>query len=178
MVGAKYRFMKTPWVVSGQTRFYIYPGEYGVWHSDDSNYQNQPVIGYGESSIEQRILISKKFFEKSKFPCYANFETGYRWNNRHVCNGWVYFGETGFWATKKIIIKSELDGYKSHDGTGSLKEEAYGIWRIGGIWAILAGDPIERKGKQFNVEFTYGMTLWGKNTTANQEFVLKAYTQF
>lgn len=178
MLGLKYQVLKTPVVVSGQTRFYIYPGEYGVWHTDDGNFSNQPVIGYGESSIEQRILVSKKFFEKAKFPCYVNLETGYRWYNRHVCGSWLYFAETGVWATKNIILKSELDGIKTNDPTGSLNEQAYGIWRIGGIWAILAGDPIERKGKQFNLEFTYGMTLWGKNATANQEYVLKAYTQF
>ena len=178
MLGAKYRLLKTPWVVSGQTRFYIYPGCYGVWHTDDTNYSNNPIIGYGESGIEQRILLSKKFFEKKKFPCYLNFETGYRWNNNHVCGGWPYFGEAGVYATKKLILKTELDGYKAQSNTGSLKNEAYGIWRIGAIWAILAGDPIERKGKQFNIEFDYGMTLWGKNTTNNQEYVLKAYTQF
>lgn len=178
MLGLKYQVLKVPVVVSGQTRFFIYPGEYGVWHTDDANFSNQPTIGFGENSIEQRILVSKKFFEKAKFPCYVNLETGYRWNNRHVCNSWVYFGETGVWLTKNVIAKTELDGMKSHDGTGSLNEQAYGIWRIGGIWAILAGDPIERKGKQFNVEFTYGMTLWGKNATANEEFVIKAYTQF
>ena len=180
MLGVKYQVLKTPVVVSGQTRFFIYPGEYGVAHSDAAPFYNanQPVIGYGESSIEQRVLVSKKFFEKAKFPCYLNLETGYRWNNRHVCGGWPYFAETGVWATKNVILKSELDGYKSHDGTGSLNEQAYGIWRIGGIWAILAGDPIERKGKQFNVEFTYGKSLWGKNATAYDEYVIKVYTQF
>ena len=99
-------------------------------------------------------------------------------NNRHVCGGWVYFMEGGFWPRPWLLLKSELDGYKSNDGTGSLGEKAYGILRFGGAWQIFGDSTLRQGDKMFNLEFTYGMTIWGKNTTAYDEFVLKVQTQF
>jgi hypothetical protein len=179
-IGGRLRFIEEPVVLSTQTKVFIYPG-YGNYHGDDPAYQNQPSIGYGDDAVEQRILIGKKFdiqFTKDfALPCYAGAETGYRWRTRHVCNDIPYFAEAGFWPVSWFLIKTEIDGYKCHAGTGSIKED-YGIWRIGGVWQVF-GDSILREGdKMFNLEFQYGMTLWGKNTNAYNEWVLKVQMQF
>ncbi|MCX5686136.1 MAG: hypothetical protein NTW09_01545, partial [Candidatus Omnitrophica bacterium] len=88
-----------------------------------------------------------------------------------------YFFECGFWPSSYFLVKTEIDGYTFHGGTGSIKE-SYGIWRIGGVWQVF-GDSVLREGnKMFNIEFQYGMTVWGTNTNAAQEWVLKVQTQF
>ncbi len=180
--GARLRFLENPAIMSVQGKFY-WGGDYDIDHGDSNFNRGVPSIGYGNNSFELRYLIGKTFdvpvTRKYKLPCYAGGEAGYIWNNRHVANGYQYFAEGGFWPVKGFLIKSELDGYKSHDGTGSLKEEAYGIWRIGGVWEVLGGDSVLRQGnKLFNIELQYGMTLYGKNTTAFQECVVKVQTQF
>jgi len=180
-LGGKWRLIKEPIVLTTQGRVFIYPG-YGNSHGDDPAFTNQPNIGRGDDAFEWRILAGKTFdipiTSKFKLPCYVNAETGYRFRTRHVCNDIPYLIEGGFWPTSWLLLKSELDGYKAHGGTGSIKE-SYGIWRIGGIWQVFGGDSILRDGKKlFNIEFDYGMTLWGKNTTAFQEWILKVQTQF
>lgn len=178
-LGAKARLMEKPLVTSIQGKFFIYPG-YGIWHSDDKRgYQNQPAIGYGNDSFELRGLIGKTFDLpiRYKIPCYFGAETGYRWNNRNVCNGWPYFIEGGFWPRPWLLIKTELDGYKTHDGTGKF-EEVYGIWRIGCVWQVFGDSTLRAGNKMFNIEFQYGMVLWGKNTNRYQEWIMKVQTQF
>jgi hypothetical protein len=173
--------MDVPFVLSTQTKVSIYTG-YGVNHGEPGDKSYQPSIGYGNDSVEQRMLIGKTFSvpltDTYKLPCYAGAEAGYRWNNRSVAGGWVWFLEGGFWPAPWLLIKSELDSYHSQFGTGKFPE-AYGIWRIGGVWQVFGGDSILRQGnKLFNLEFDYGLTIWGKNTTAFQEFVCKVQTQF
>lgn len=189
-VGGRWRLMDAPFVLSTQTKVSIYPG-YGINHgetySDGPFYNiddraNQPGIGYGNDSVEQRVLIGKAYTipitSTYKLPVYGGAEFGYKWNNRTVANGYVWFLEGGFWPVPWLLIKTELDAYKTHDGTGKF-EEAYGIWRIGGVWQVFGGDSILRQGnKLFNLEFDYGMTIWGKNTAAYQEFIFKVATQF
>jgi hypothetical protein len=181
--GTRWRLTDKPAVISVQGRFFMYPGTYGVSHGDDDpGFQNQPTIGYGQNAFELRGMIGKTFTTQItrnyKLPWYVAAEAGYRWSNKHVCNDIPYFIEGGFWPCSWFLVKSELDGYKVHGGTGSIKSE-YGIWRIGGVWQIFGGDSVLREGdKMFNIEFQYGFVLWGKNTNAAQEWVLKVQTQF
>lgn len=190
-VGGRWRIMDAPFVLSTQTKVFIYTG-YGINHGEKSNLgplvnaiedrQNVPSIGNGNDSLEQRLLIGKTFSipitDNFKLPCYFGAEAGYRWNNRGVCNGIPWFIEGGFWPFEWLLLKTELDAYKTQDGTGKF-EESYGIWRAGFIWQVFGGDSILRQGdKLFNLEFDYGMTIWGKNTSAYQEFTMKVQTQF
>ena len=180
-VGGRWRFMDAPFVMSTQTKVFIYPG-YGINHGDDPTWSNTPSIGHGDDAVEQRILIGKTFSvsltNNFKLPCYFGAETGYRWRTRQVCDDIPYFVEGGFWPVPWLLVKSELDGYMCVPGTGHIKED-YGIWRIGGVWQVFGGDSVLRQGsKLFNLEFQYGMMLWGRNTTAYQEWVLKVQTQF
>lgn len=182
-LGGRLRFIKEPVVVSTQTKVFIYPG-YGNYHGEGGSFPHQPSIGYGDDAVEQRILIGKTFkipipmTKGFKLPAYVGAETGYRWRTRSVCGDIPYFVEAGVWPVEWFLIKTEIDGYKTNPGTGSIKE-SYGIWRIGGIWQVFGGDSILRQGnKMFNIEFDYGMTLWGKNTTAFEEWTVKIDTQF
>ena len=181
-IGGKWRLVEDPVVLSTQTKVFIYPG-YGNYHGDDPAFTNQPSIGKGDDAFEQRVMIGKTFevpiplSAERRLRCYAGAETGYRWRTRHVANDIPYFVEGGFWPVPWFLVKSEIDGYKHHGGTGS-KKESYGIWRIGGVWQVFGDSTLRQGDKLFNIEFQYGMTVWGKNTTAYNEFVLKVQTQF
>ncbi|MCX5679971.1 MAG: hypothetical protein NTZ95_04870 [Candidatus Omnitrophica bacterium] len=189
-VGGRWRIMDAPFVLSTQTKVFIYTG-YGINHGDKEEVgfktyledrRNLPCIGYGNDSLEQRILIGKTFSlpmtEKFKLPCYAGAEFGYRWNNRGVRNGIPWFLEGGFWPFSWLLLKSELDAYGCQGGPGKV-EGSYGIWRAGAVWQVFGGDSVLRQGnKLFNLEFDYGITAWGKNTTAYREYVMKVQTQF
>lgn len=183
--------MDAPFVLSTQTKVFIYPG-YGINRGDKADMgpvvgafedrEHSPAIGYGNDAVEQRMLIGKTgsipVTSTYKLPWYGGAEIGYVWNNRTVANGYVWFLEGGVWPFPWLLLKTELDAYKTHDGTGKY-EKAYGIWRIGGVWQVFGGDSILRQGnKLFNLEFDYGLTIWGKNTTAFQEFIMKVNTQF
>ena len=181
-LGGKWRLVEKPVVFSVQGKASIYTG-YGNNHGDDPAYTNQPAIGKGDDSFELRALVGKTFDiplklrEEFKIPAYVGAETGYRWRSRAVCDDIPYFVEGGFWPFKWLLLKSEIDGYQCNPGTGSIKE-SYGIWRVGGAYQVF-GDSVLREGnKLFNIEFQYGMVLWGKNTDAFQEWVLKVQTQF
>ena len=180
-IGGRLRLMKAPFAITTRSLFYIYPG-YGNYHGDDPAYQNQPSLGYGNDSFEQIVSVGKTFdipITKSyKLPCLLETWTGYRWSNRSVCGVVPYYMQFGFWPVKTLILKGELDGIMCNPGTGSIKE-SYGIGRLGAIWEVFGGDTILRQGsKLFNIEFLYGATLWGKNTTAYQEWTTKLDVQF
>lgn len=178
-VGGKLRFIEEPVVLSGQLKVFIYPG-YGNYHGDDPAYRNQPSIGDGDDAVEFRVLAGKRFKlpvgENKLLQCYAGAESGYRARNRDVCNDIPFFVEGGIWPYKWLLLKSEVDGYITLDGTGSIAKE-YAVGRIGPVFQILAGNPITKEGKQFNLELQYGHTFWGRNTSKDHEIVLKIQFQ-
>jgi len=179
-LGGRLRLIQEPVVLSTQTKVFIYPG-YGNFHGDDPAFTNIPGLGKGDDAYEQRIMISKifsiPFSENYKLPIILGAETGYRVRTRHVCNDIPYFVEGGFWPVPWLLLKTEIDGYKAHAGTGSLKED-YGLWRVGASWQIFGDSELRQGDKVFNIEFQYGVVLWGKNTNASEEFVVKVATQF
>jgi hypothetical protein len=184
-IGGKWRFLEKPLVMSLQGRFFIYPG-YGNYVSEkpdggEDGYPYQPGIGRGDDAFELRWLMGQSFqfpvTSRWKLPIYWGAETGYRWRNKTVCNDVPYFFECGFWPSPYFLVKTEIDGYVFHSGTGSLKE-SYGIWRIGGVWQVFGDSVLRQGGKMFNIELQYGLVTWGVNTNAAQEVVLKVQTQF
>ena len=184
-LGGKLRFLEKPAVVSGLVKVHIYPG-YGNNDGDDPAFRNQPSIGDGEDTLELRGLIGKEFFVPLgmlfnegdySLKCYGGFEAGYAIKNRDVCNNFPYLIEAGFWPLDWLLIKTEIDGIFSHDGTGTVEKE-YAIWRIGPVFQVLSGDSVTKQGKMFNIELQYGNTFWGRNTAADQEFIVKAQSQF
>ena len=180
-VGAKLRFMEEPFVLSGQIKGFIYPG-YGNYHGDDPAYRNQPSIGDGDDAIELRGLIGKKFdlpyslYNNKPIQAYIGAEAGYRWRSAAVANDIPLFIETGIWPFKWLLVKTELDTLIAHSGTGDDKD--YMIWRIGPCLQLLGDSTLREGNKILNVEFQYGMTVFGKNMDAFQELVLKVQVQF
>jgi len=173
-LGGRVRFIEEPFVLSGQIKGYVYTG-----YDKD----REPSIGDGEDALELRALIGKEFYipialkKPINLRCYFGAESGYRFKNKNANNDIPFFLEGGFWLFDWLLLKAEIDGYKSHEATGS-KEKDYAIWRIGPSFQILGGDSIAREGKQFNLEVQYGQTFWGKNTSLNQEITFKIQTQF
>ena len=180
-LGAKLKLIDEPFVVSGQVKFFIYPG-YHNYNEDDPAFRNQPSIGDGENAVEARILIGKKFeiplfINDWSLPCYFGAESGYRLKDRDVSNDIPFFFEFGVWATNWLLIKTELDGYLNHDGTGNV-DKSYAIWRIGPVFQLLGGDSVTREGRLLNIELQYGHTFWGRNTSEFHEIVLKVSAQY
>lgn len=181
-LGGRWRFLEDPVVMSFQTRVYIYPG-YGINHGElNDTTANQPGIGYGDTDVDERLMIGKTFklnvTKNYSMYGYWGMEGGYLFRNRHVCSAIPYFVEFGIHPTKNILLETELDGIRSLKGTGSILSD-YGIWRCGITYDVFGMDSVLRKGnKLFSVGFQYGMTIWGRNTTAYNEFILKTDTQF
>jgi hypothetical protein len=190
--GFRYRFFEKPVVLSAQVKASIYAG-YGIDHGDDPAYRNQPGLGYGDDSLEFKMLVGKEFkvnlkslrslqifslmpFNK-EVDCYAGAESGYRFHNRGVSDDIPIFIEGGFWLTKWLLLKTEFDCYFA---TGSADvQRSYGIWRGGFIFQTLPrGDPISKQGKQFNIEVQYGIPVFGRNISDDNELVAKLQTQF
>lgn len=164
--GGKIRLLKDPVVVSTQIKTSFYSGK---------GYNESPQISDGNDAIDVRALIGKTF--DAEIPFYFGAETGYRFKNRHVCNDIPVFIEGGFWPLEWLLIKSEIDAYISHDGTGNIEKE-YAIWRIGPVFQLLTGEDVTRAEDAFNIGFQYGMVIWGRNTAADQEVVIKVAWQF
>jgi hypothetical protein len=171
--GGRVRLIAEPFVVSTQLKGFIWPG-----------YDNSkaPAPGKGDDALEWRGLIGKTFalpLWKGKdysLPCYVNVESGYRWRSKDVANDIPFFVEGGISPVKWLVIKGEIDGYKSHKHTGKQVED-YAIWRVGIVYKV-CGNSTLRQGTVFNIEVQYGQTFWGKNTNAAQEVVIKVQTQF
>lgn len=182
-VGGKVRFLKDPFVLTGQVKGSIYTGE---------GQNKEPQLSDGNDSLEVKGLVGKIFGPK-EMPFYFGFESGYKFNNRGVANQVPIFAEGGFWPFKWLLAKTEIDGYWAHNGTGSQVEKSYVTWRIGPviqlhtIYYMMQGmdvtskeftSDITKAGRSLNFEVQYGNTFWGKNTAAYQEAVFKIYGQF
>lgn len=170
--GARARFIKEPVVLSAQIKGYIYTGY------DDEDPQDQPGLSDKFDAVELRGLIGKKFDEQ--IPFFYGFESGYRWKNRIATQDVPLFFEFGLWPLKWLLLKTELDGYISHDGTGQLEKE-YFVWRIGPTFHLLGGtgdSQVTKSGQACDLTVQYGYTFWGRNTSQDQEVVLKISATF
>jgi len=170
-LGGRVRFLEKPVVLSGQIKASCYTG----YDEGKEGVARQPELGDRNDALDLRLLVGKKF--DTAIPFYFGAETGYRFKNRDVCNDIPFFVEGGFWPCDWLLIKSEIDGYWAHDITGKLEKE-YAIWRIGPVFQLFGGDDITRAGKSFDIGVQYGWTFWGRNTSADQELILKVSSQF
>jgi len=171
-IGGKARFVQKPIVGTIQIKGYVWPGY-------DSSKPSS--AGKGDDALEIRGILSKSFnlplgYKNLSFPSYLSVESGYRWRNKDVANDIPFFIECGTSPVKWLQLKSELDIVKSHAHTGKQYED-YAVWRSGVIFMVF-GDSVKRNGIIFNIECDYGSVVWGKNTTANQEIIIKVQTQF
>jgi len=184
--GARFRILENPVVLSGQVKASYYM-PYDALALEDR--AELPEIGKRNDALEFRVLVGKYF--NTEIPFYIGAETGYRFKNRNVCNDIPFFIEFGFWPVDWLLIKTEIDGYWSHDGTG-VGEEKYAIWRIGPtihlltIFNHLTGNDkkftpsgqITKEENSLDFEVQYGNTFWGRNTVARQELIAKVSSQF
>ena len=188
-VGARLRAIEKPIVLSGQIKGIFYTG-YGQ--------DKVPQLCNGSDALDIRLIASKKF--DTKIPFYVSGEVGYRARNRNACDEVPGFLEAGFWPTRWLLIKSEVDAVWGINGTGdSSTSKDYAVWRIGPAIELLeifdiimnkitnntSRDDSEaiiysvtRGGKSLTFETQYGFTFWGRNTDASQEVVMKISTQF
>ncbi|MBU1083535.1 MAG: hypothetical protein ABIG55_04880 [Candidatus Omnitrophota bacterium] len=185
-VGGKVRLLKDPVVLSAQVKGSVYTG---YVEGDLTGKDEQPALSDRNDSIEIRGLVGKVF--DTAIPFYLGAESGYRFNNRGVANDIPFFAEFGFWATDWLLLKTEVDGYWSHNQTGETDKD-YAVWRIGPIFQLLdlyrsltgeeiTGGPassVTQANKSLNLEIQYGNIFWGKDVSADQEVVMKISTQF
>ncbi len=180
--GARVRILKDPLVMSGQIKAQIYSGD---------GKQAQPELSDGDDMIELRALFGKTF--DTEIPFYLAGEVGYGLRNRAACNSIPLFVEGGFWPTEWLLLKTELDVSWAAEGTGNIEKD-WAIWRIGPVIqfydlyelfrqedAAVEQDfmtSVTRQNRAINLEFQYGNIFWGKNTSADHEFVIKASAQF
>ena len=204
--GVKVRFLKEPMVLTGQFVYSIWNDKYEtkpltVWNPNrgftpysEPERAEQPIISDRTNFWELRLLAGKKW--DTKVPFYMGLESGYRCNTRNVVDQVPLFYEVGFWPLKFLLIKTELDCMFGIDNTTKgdpVMEKSWAIWRIGPslellvIYDMLKGvdvnskqytNNVTRTGKSLNLEAQYGNTIWGRNTSASQEVVLKVSTQF
>ncbi|NQT33200.1 MAG: hypothetical protein HQ594_05985 [Candidatus Omnitrophica bacterium] len=189
-VGARLRILEDPVVFSTQLKGFIYTG----YNNGKEGLARQPGLSDACDSLEWRFLFGK--FVNSKIPFYGGLETGYRWRNRDVANDIPFFVEFGFWPVKWLLVKTEIDGYWCHRGTGNIRKE-YAVWRIGpviqllDIYRLFRGDQLKGnqfaddvtlKGKSFNLEIQYGETFWGRGfpngVSQDHEVVFKISGQY
>jgi len=169
--GTRIRILKEPLVLSTQIKAQIYTG-----YADNMyDKQEQPGLSDRCDSLEIRAMIGRKF--DLFWPIYFGMETGYRWRNREVCNDVPFFVEAGFWPLKWLLIKTEIDGYWCHEGTGDIEKD-YAIWRIGPVFHLLSGENVVREGNAIDIALQYGNTFAGNNTSRDQEVILKVSAQF
>ncbi|MFC1480065.1 hypothetical protein ACFL5Y_01300 [Candidatus Omnitrophota bacterium] len=181
-VGGKVRFLKDPFVLSGQIKGLIDTG-----YNDDLR---QPGLSDRNNALELKALVGKLF--NTPIPFFVGAETGYRFNNKQLCNYVPFFVEAGFWPVRWLNIKNEIDGVWCHDGTGNIEKE-WAIWRVGPviqfltIYQLMKGVDVTSKaftsdvtkaGRSLNLEVYYGNTIWGRNTNDAQEVILKISGQF
>jgi len=197
-VGGRCRFLKDPVVLSGQIKGIIYTG-YAQNDGDPDGRGEQPGLSDRSDSLEFRVLAGKLF--NTKIPCYLGVETGYRFNNRGLNNDIPLFVEGGFWPTKWILIKSEIDGYFAYNPTDGDEKEyvfcrvgpAFSLTEIYNILKSLFSDGPSsfdgigldyitknrtKKQLEVNLEFQYGHVIWGKNVSEDQEVIMKVSCQF
>ncbi|MBD3296343.1 MAG: hypothetical protein GF392_03145 [Candidatus Omnitrophica bacterium] len=174
--GFKYRFLKKPFTAAGQIKFFI-----DIPNTD--RVQQPDIYEYG-NAMEIRGLFGKSWRLYDR-PAYASLETGVYWTFPN--NDWAHyvpvFFETGFAPLEWLMVKTELDGRFSLQGTGIQKDTL--TWRVGPIFSLLGRSfsTIKKGGESsLNVEFQYGMTVWGRgdgnterynNVSKAQEFIAK-----
>ncbi len=116
--------------------------------------QATPALDKHQIDVETRILTAQPW---PKLPGYTKFELGFRYRAEEPSNEIPYYFEFGYNLTPNLILKTSLDG-QTAVGAGT-KED----WLKGTL------GPIFKIGNLFNIEFGYGNTFAGRNTSAAQE---------
>lgn len=146
--GGKYRLFENPFICSLQGRLKV-PFSYSE--------EAVPALGAHQIDAELKILTAQSW---PKLPGYTKFEFGFRGRNEEPANEIPYFFEIGYNLKPKIILKTTLDGSEGLAPYASGTDEDWLKYTVGPIFKIK---------KDFNAEFGFGHTFYGKNTSAAKE---------
>lgn len=120
------------------------------------NYDEEatPALSTHQIDGEIKILTAQPW---PKLPGYTKFESGFRVRAEERSNEIPYFSELGYNVTPNLILKTTLDGQV---GVGGGIAEDWTKYTIGPIFKIK---------DLFNIEFGYGHTFAGRNSSAAKE---------
>jgi hypothetical protein len=173
-VGVRANLFNEPFVLSLQAKWLISLEDVKEQQEDRSA---QPGLGDRSNAIDGRVMVAKKF--DTAIPWYFGAEAGYRYNTHNIFDQIPLFAEAGFWPVNWLLIKGESDNLVAvpRNTGGRLKKE-YGYLRIGPVFSLLGGNDVTRENTSINIEVQYGYAIWGKNSGADQEVILKISGQF
>lgn len=154
--GLKYRLFEKPFICSLQARTKI-PFDYSE--------EAVPALGTHQIDADFKILTAQPY---PKLPGYTKFELGFRGRNEEPANEIPYFFEIGYNPTSIIVLKATLDGNEGLASTGGVDED----------WIKYSAGPIFKIKDFFNIEFGFGHTFVGKNTSAAKEVYLTLSSQW
>ncbi|MFH1269753.1 MAG: tetratricopeptide repeat protein [Candidatus Omnitrophota bacterium] len=115
-----------------------------------------PALDKHQIDAETRILTAQPW---PKLPGYTKFEIGFKYRAEERSNEIPYFFEFGYNLFPSLILKTTLDGQTAVGG--GTKED---------LLKYTAG-PIFKLKDLFNIEFSYGCTFAGRNTSAGKEII-------
>jgi len=118
------------------------------------NAQATPSLDSHQIDIETRFLTAQPW---PKLPGYTKFEVGFTYRAEEPSNEIPYYFEFGYNLRPYFILKASLDG-KTAIGAGT-KED----------WLVYTVGPIFKIGDLFNIEFGYGDTFAGRNTSVGKK---------
>lgn len=116
--------------------------------------QDVPALSTHQIDVETKFLTAQPW---PKLPGYTKFESGFRFRAEEQGNEIPYFSELGYNLTESAILKTTIDGQV---GVGAGRNEDWTKYTIG---------PIFKFKDLFNVEFGYGHTFAGRNSSAAKE---------
>ncbi len=150
--GVKYLLFTDPFIGALQFRM-KFPFDYSE--------EAVPALGTHQIDGEIKFLTAQPW---PKLPGYTKFELGFRARNEEPPNEIPYFSELGYNLTPKIILKTTLDGNEGLAQTGGTDED-WLKYTVGPIFKIK--DTLNQD--ILNIEFGFGHTFYGKNTSAAKE---------
>lgn len=116
--------------------------------------QAVPALSTHQIDVETKFLTAQPW---PKLPGYTKFETGFRFRAEEQGNEIPYFSELGYNLNESTILKTTIDGQV---GVGGGRNEDWTKYTVGPIFKIK---------DLFNIEFGYGHTFAGRNSSAAKE---------
>ena len=123
-----------------------------------------PSIGTHQIDAEIKLMTAQSW---PKLHGYTKLEFGFRERYEEPTNEIPYFAQFAYNISDNILLELSLDGQEGLGEAGKVAED----------WAKFTIGPVFRIGL-LNLKFGYGITLFGKNTTAAEEFYSAIYGWF
>lgn len=154
--GVKYNLFTEPFICTLQGRV-KFPFDYSE--------EAVPALGTHQIDGELKILTAQPW---PKLPGYTKFEFGFRGRNEEPANEIPYFFEFGYNPRRWLVLKTTLDCSEGLAEAGGTDED----------WMKYTVGPIFKIKDLFNIEFAFGQTFEGKNTSAAKEVICSLSSQW